>query len=578
MALDNNSEIYDRIKNSLDIVDIIAERVKLRKTGRGYMGLCPFHSEKTPSFHVFSDTQTYYCFGCHEAGNIFTFIMKTEGLNFREALENLAERAGIDLSSYKNNKNKNGSKNFHEILEITAKFFTANLLNSQGAGARAYMERRKMNASDVNRFSLGYSLNSWDSLVNFLRRGGISEQHILDSGLAMPNSSGGIYDRFRGRLMFPVKDISGKIIAFGGRLIDGEGAKYINSPESEIYSKRKNLYLLDIARKSIREKKRSILVEGYMDALRLHKCGFTETVASLGTSLTAEQAELLSRFADRCYICYDSDSAGKNAALRGMYILQEHGLDVRVININDGKDPDEFLTSNTPEDFEKLIAEAEPLVLQHIKYLTPALKNSITRKSAMKELFESLSKLSSDEIIPYKAQLSEITFIPPSELATRLNLFSNSNLNLNLKNENHPEVFKSPESNDFSDLEAGFCSMLFHNADCRLSIEPDEVYKLLKNPIAREVAISILTENPDNLSMLWLSTGDTEKTALIVKGDEFCAHFKLPDVHEKWAKIRGYLKKSNEMYKISELREKLRRNQATSADMKELTPKTTQNP
>ena len=576
MPSDNNSEIYNQIKNSLDITDIISEHVKLRKTGRGYMGLCPFHSEKTPSFHVFSDTQSYYCFGCHEAGDIFTFLMKIEGLNFREVLENLAERAGIDIKK----SSKNATKNSHEILEITAEFFTANLLNPQGSGARAYMKRRGMNASDINKFSLGYSLNSWDSLVNYLRRRGISERNILDSGLAMKNQSGGIYDRFRGRLMFPIKDISGKIIAFGGRLIDGEGAKYINSPESGIYSKRSNLYLLNIARKYIREKKRSILVEGYMDALRLHKCGFTESVASLGTSLTAEQAELLSRFADRCYICYDSDSAGQNAALRGMYILQEHGLDVRVINIPEGKDPDEFLTSNPPENFEKLIAAAEPLVLRHIKFLTPALKNSLTRKSAMKELFEGLARLSPDEISPYKAQLSEVTLIPPSELEKRLNSFADLNLkNRNLtekekekekKYENESEKIKIKTSDNFSDLEAGFCSMLFHNAACRLSIEPDEIYKILRSPAAREAAISILTENPDNLSVLWLSTGDTEKTALIARGDEFCSQIKS-NIQEKWHTICTDLRTKGIRQRILELHEKLKHNQAAHDDLKELT-------
>ena len=216
-----------------------------------------------------------------------------------------------------------------------------------------------MDNSDIKRFSLGYSLNSWDSLVNYLRTEKVNDKQILDLGLAL-QSKHGLYDRFRGRLMFPIKNIAGKIIAFGGRLIDGEGAKYINSPESVVYSKRNNLYLLHEARHSIREKKRSILVEGYMDAIRLHKCGFTETVASLGTSLTIEQAKSLARLAQDCYICYDSDSAGQTATLRSMYILQQNELNVHVVTLPEGKDPDEFLSSdnNTPEKFEDAVKAA----------------------------------------------------------------------------------------------------------------------------------------------------------------------------------------------------------------------------
>ncbi len=361
----SNSDLYNEIKNSLDIVDIIGEKVNLRRTGQGFTGLCPFHSEKTPSFHVWPETQSYYCFGCHEGGNIFTFIMKTEGLNYHEALEFLASRAGIKIDSHKINK----SRDLYEIMNLTANFYANNLVSSQGVTARAYMKRRNLTENDINNFSLGYSLNSWDSLVNYLRKNNIPDKIIVDSGLAL-NGKTGIYDRFRGRLIFPVKDISGRIIAFGGRLVDGEGVKYINSPESEIYSKRKNLYLLDIARKSIREKGRAILVEGYMDALRLHKCGFNESVASLGTALTSEQAELLKRFADRCYICYDNDPAGISATIRGMYILQENGLDVRVINLEGGsKDPDEFLSANPIIEFEQAIKNAKPN-LRSKNYLT----------------------------------------------------------------------------------------------------------------------------------------------------------------------------------------------------------------
>ena len=198
------SEVYEQVRASIDIVDLISERVRLRKSGRGYIGLCPFHDEKTASFFVYPDTQSYYCFGCHESGNIFTYIMKTEGLEFREALELLAGRAGIELRTY---EHKRGEMSLYDILELSTKFFMNNLQSSQGTAARAYLERRKLDKSDVERFSLGYSLSSWDSLTNFLRKQGVSDELILASGLVSQNSRG-FYDRFRGRLIFPIRSIS----------------------------------------------------------------------------------------------------------------------------------------------------------------------------------------------------------------------------------------------------------------------------------------------------------------------------------------------------------------------------------
>ena len=350
--------------------------------------LCPFHEERTPSFHVYTDTQTYYCFGCHEAGNIFTYLMKTDSLSFPEAVKTLADRAGIELPKYETP----GERSAYDVLDLAAKFYAGTLADASGTAARAYLERRKLDSADITRFSLGYAPNAWDSLVSYLRGLKVTDKQMLELGLAVEGKHG-LYNKFRGRIIFPIRDIAGRVIAFGGRLIDGEGAKYLNSSESPIYHKRKNLYLLDKARTAIRERKRSILVEGYVDAIRLHKCGFTEAVASLGTSLTAEQAETLSRFADRCYICYDSDKAGQNAALKSMFILQEHGLDVYVVSIPSGKDPDDFLSTNPPSAFEEAIKNARPLVAQYIGAFRPSLADTLTRKSAMKELFMTLAEL-----------------------------------------------------------------------------------------------------------------------------------------------------------------------------------------
>ena len=553
--------LNDEIKNALDITDIIGERVKLKRSGRGYIGLCPFHDEKTPSFHVYTDTQTYYCFGCQAAGDIFTFVMKSEGLSFSEALGLLADRAGIKITQ-RENKNP-GEKSLYEVLEMTAKFFTENLTNVSGTAARAYMKRRGMDPDDINKFSLGYSLNSWDSLTNYLRRLGVKDKQLLNAGLSLAGSRG-LYDRFRGRLIFPVRDIAGRVIAFGGRLIDGEGAKYINSPESEIYSKRKNLYLLHEARKFIKEKDRSILVEGYMDALRLHKCGFGEAVASLGTSLTAEQAELLARFSSRCYICYDSDSAGQNATLRGMYILQEHGLNVNVVSIPEGKDPDEFLSANPPEEFEKAISESLPLILQHIKSLTPALKNPATRQAATKELFEGLSKLDISEITPYRSKLSELTLIPPSELERRI--LEGYSRPVNIKTTDSREIFSGANKN----LEAGFCALLFNHIECRLRIEAQEAYKILQSDLARDTAVSILTENPDTLETLWLSTGDIDKMEFIRRGEEFCRSFRKKSVIDLWQHFYRTIKSKWANRRFAEINLKLKQNLASPSEIREL--------
>ncbi len=553
MAVSN--EIIEQIRDAIDISEIIGDRVKLKRSSRGYEGLCPFHAEKTPSFHVYTDTKTYYCFGCHEAGNIFTFLMKADNLGFLDAVEILAERAGIEIPKY---KRQDGEKNSHEILELVAKFYSENLSNA--TAARAYMERRKLDTNDIARFSLGYSPNSWNTLVKYLKNIGISEQKLLNLGLALQGKNG-LYDKFRGRIIFPIKDISGRTIAFGGRLIDGEGAKYINSSESEIYSKRRSLYLLDVAKKAIREKKRSILVEGYMDAIRLHKCGFVETVASCGTSLTPEQAGTLSRFADRCYICYDSDTAGQNATLRGMYILAENGLEVYVVDIPEGKDPDEFLSVNPPEKFEDAIQNSKPLILKHLEMLAPAIKNSTTRRTALKEFFENLARLSVDEVVRYKTKISEITLYPPSKIEEWI-ISKHKSLPV--------EEAKICPQNIEQPLEAGLCALLFHNPECVANVNPEEIPKIIQNPTACATALALLMESPASLEKIWLSTGETEKLALLARGDEFCARMKGMTLAEKWRNTYWILKQRHITRRVKEITAKMQKSQATTQELLEL--------
>lgn len=547
------NETIEQIRDSLDISDIIGERVKLRRSSRGYSGLCPFHQEDTPSFHVYTDTQSYYCFGCHEAGNIFTFLMKMDRLTFPEALKILADRAGIELKEH-----NAGTRTIHEILDLTAKFYADNLTSA----SRAYLERRKLDSSDITRFALGYAPASWDSLVMYLRHHGISDRQMQQAGLVQEGKHG-LYDRFRGRIIFPIKDIAGRVIAFGGRLIDGEGAKYINSSESEIYHKRKNLYLLDKARNAIREKKRSILVEGYMDAIRLHKCGFTETVASLGTSLTSEQAETLSRYADRCYICYDSDKAGQNAALKSMFVLQEHGLDVYVINLADSKDPDEYLCEHSPANFEEAMKKAKPLIIQYIEAFRSALADSLTRKSSMRELFMTLSELEIHEVLHYKLQLSEATGIPPSKIEEwfvskqKRPLHEDVQVPVEIKGAEHPS-------------EAALCSLLLHHEECRIILKPEDIVRYLRNTTARDTVLSLLNEDVAGQILLWTQLEDTEKLALIARGDEYCVRMKGFSPAEKFRIICKTLKERNVMRRVRELTAKMKQSQATPEELSEL--------
>ncbi|HPE65664.1 MAG TPA: DNA primase, partial [Synergistales bacterium] len=321
------SDDVRRVKDRLDIVEVIGDYVRLKKAGNNFLGLCPFHDEKTPSFNVSPSRQTFHCFGCGQGGDVFSFIMEKENLSFREALETLAERAGVQLSS--EGARTLRERSLFDIMERACSHFRSLLEKPEGEHAAAYLARRNLPREAWRNFELGWASPSWDALWKALANEGVSFREAFDAGLVLEGKNGP-YDRFRGRIIFPVRDISGRLLAFGGRLLDGEGAKYINSPEGVLYSKRRSLYLLNRAKEAARSKDRLILVEGYMDAIRLHLNGFEETAASLGTSLTEEQALLIRRLTDRCFICYDSDIAGQEASIRGMYVLQKAGLDVRV--------------------------------------------------------------------------------------------------------------------------------------------------------------------------------------------------------------------------------------------------------
>ena len=554
------NDLTERIRSLLRIEDIIGRTVSLRKTQRGWSGLCPFHDDKSPSFHVYGDSQSYYCFACHESGDIFTFVMKTQNLTFPEAVSLLAEEAGIDAGQY---RKQGGSRDrsIYDVLKMAQEFFTENFRRL--TAGRVYLEGRGISPEIAASFGIGYAPESWSDLLDVLSRRGIDRKMMIDSGLIIEGKNG-MHDRFRGRLMFPVKDISGRIIAFGGRLVAPDGtAKYINSPESDIYRKRRNLYMLNTAGNYIREKGYSILCEGYMDVIRLHMAGFRESVASLGTSLTAEQAGLLKRFADRCYICYDGDSAGQKASIRGMYILAENGLDVRVIRLPEGQDPDDFLRANPPESFEKAIASALPLIPYHIEMLRPLLEDGLRRKGALRDLWDGVRKAGADESLRYLASLCGIFSLPPDEMRRRI-LDGRKNPAREI-----PAPVPEPETVS-NGLECGFCAMLMRNSECRMSPYAGKIAGLLTDEDAKSVAGSIISDGPEGLLDMWRAMGETGKTGIISRGEIFLSQFAGLDEAGKWERICSDIQRQGIMRRIREIEGKMSANTADFDEMREL--------
>ena len=364
-----SEELIDEIKNSNDIVDVISQYVILKRRGRNFFGLCPFHKEKSPSFSVSPDKQIFHCFGCGAGGNVIHFVSKIENADFKEAISILANRAGIELptlNNYEDNKTAMLKTKVYEINQIAAEFYHHNLYRPTSKTAQEYIKKRKLDNKTLKSFLIGYSGN-YDELYKILKQKGYKEEEILASSLVNKTDDGKYIDRFRKRVMFPIQDIRNKVIAFGGRVLDDSKPKYINSPENIVYSKGRHLFGLNVAKKS--DLKNIIIVEGYMDAISLYQRGITNVVASLGTALTEAQGRLLRRYSERVTIGYDSDGAGQAATLRGLEILQNIGCDVRILQISGAKDPDEYVIKYGPERFLKCVEQAISLVEFKVKML-----------------------------------------------------------------------------------------------------------------------------------------------------------------------------------------------------------------
>lgn len=355
-----SEEVIEEVRTKNDIVDVISGYVRLQKKGSSYFGLCPFHNEKSPSFSVSREKQMYYCFGCGAGGNVFTFLMDYENFSFVEALKFLADRAGVELPEMEYSKEAKAKADrkaqLLEINKLAAQYFYVQLKSEQGQAAYAYLTGRQLSEETIKAFGLGYSNKYSDDLFSYLRRKGYPEELIRQAGLINTDEKHGIYDKFWNRVMFPIMDVNNRVIGFGGRVMGDAKPKYLNSPETEIFDKSRNLYGLNRARAS--RKPYFLVCEGYMDVIALHQAGFTNAVASLGTALTTGHASLIRRYVQEVYLTYDSDEAGTRAALRAIPILKEAGITAKVIRMDPHKDPDEFIKNLGAKEFERRIGQA----------------------------------------------------------------------------------------------------------------------------------------------------------------------------------------------------------------------------
>ena len=353
-------ELVEEIRSKNDIVDVISSYVRLQKKGSSYFGLCPFHNEKSPSFSVSRQKQMYYCFGCGAGGNVFTFLMEYEHYSFVEALKYLADRAGVELPEpeYSGEAKKRADTKaiLLEINKAAAQYFYVQLLRPQGGHALTYLKDRKLSDDTIKAFGLGYSNKYSDDLYKYLKSKGYKDDMISQAGLISIDEKYGVHDKFWNRVMFPIMDVNSRVIGFGGRVMGDAKPKYLNSPETIIFDKSRNLYGLNRARKS--RKSYFLLCEGYMDVISLHQAGFTNAVASLGTALTPGHAALIKRYVNEVYLTYDSDEAGTKAALRAGPILREVGITAKIIRMEPYKDPDEFIKNLGAEAFEERIQKA----------------------------------------------------------------------------------------------------------------------------------------------------------------------------------------------------------------------------
>ena len=390
-----SEEILNEVRQSNDIVDVISQYMHLKRSGRNFFGLCPFHNEKSPSFSVSPDKQIFHCFGCGVGGNVITFVSKIEGINFIETVQMLAERANIQLPTLENSgdtQKEIPKDKVYKVNEFTAEFYHQNLYKPQAKIAQEYIKKRQLSNETLKSFRIGFS-GKFDELYQELKKQGFEEKEILESGLVNKNERGQYIDRYRNRLMFPICDVRGRVIAFGGRVLDDSKPKYINSPENVVYSKGRHLFGLNVAKKG--DTKQLLIVEGYMDVISLHQRGITNVVAPLGTALTEGQGWLLRKNAEQIILSFDSDEAGLKAKLRALEILQNMGCDLRILQMEGAKDPDEYIIKYGNARFKNLIDKALSIIEFKVKILQKDLnlENTNDKIKFLNEIAKLISKV-----------------------------------------------------------------------------------------------------------------------------------------------------------------------------------------
>jgi DNA primase len=388
----------DEIKSRVDIVELVSEYLTLKKAGRNFVGLCPFHQEKTPSFTVNREKQIFYCFGCGQGGNVITFLMKIAGKSFPEAIKDLAQKAGIVLpprvTSRESREKETLREKISELNLRAAQQFARNLYSPAGKDARHYLQDRGISEETIKQFRLGYAPDSWDSLTNHIEGSGIPLKLAEQAGLVISGKEGRFYDRFRSRLIFPIENIFGEVIAFGGRILDKGEPKYLNSPESPVYIKGKNLYGLNKTKDAIRGRDFALIVEGYFDLISLVNAGVSNVVATLGTALTREHLELLRRYTANVVALFDPDEAGKRAVDRSLELFLETRMKARVLILPDGLDPDDYVKKFGKDNLETLISRAQPLSDYYIENIIGGGKTFEDKREIIKTAMEFIEKIS----------------------------------------------------------------------------------------------------------------------------------------------------------------------------------------
>ena len=499
-----SDEILDEVKQSNDIVDTIKQYINLKRSGRNYFGLCPFHNEKSPSFSVSPDKQIFHCFGCGVGGNVINFISKIEGVGFKEAIEILAEKANITLptnESKADTQREELKAKVYKVNTFTLEYYHKKLYNQTSKIAQEYVKKRQLNSETLESFKIGFSGN-FDELYQALKKEGFQDTEILESGLVNKNDNGKYLDRFRNRLIIPILDERNRVIGFGGRVLDDSKPKYINSPENIVYSKGRNLFGLNVAKKG--DTKRMLIVEGYMDAISLHQRGITNVVASLGTALTVQQGWLLRKNTEQVILGFDSDGAGQTAIMRAMEVMQNMGCDMRVLQMTGAKDPDEFILKYGSARFQNLLDNAISLIEFKIKVLQNDLnlENASDKIKLLNEIAKLLSKV--DNTIEREIYIEKLATgynISKEAIYAEVNKLQYvGKKNVNILEKDRPVVSKQKKgeiSEEIKKRENTIIAILINNIETYKTIKENIKIEDFKDEINREI-MKIVYEQIEN--------------------------------------------------------------------------------